>query len=195
MQKKFYLLCFVFALLMTTNIMAQEEKTVFKNVKMDDSGGWGGYRQQFGEMAGQSVQIPGFHLTGEYERKFLMGYNFNWVASDIDYRFEEKDYNLRFNWHSLQLGYMLAAHRAIHPVVNLDLGIGRVKARGLEKDRIFLLSPSAGLEMNLYRWFHVAIEGGYRAVTDVGIANLRNSDFSGLFGMVTLKFGWSDEPK
>ncbi len=171
---------------------AQSEKTLFGTRKLKSSGGWGGYRLQAGNIADQEARISSFTFIGEYERKFIAGYNFNWVSNDVPYRFEQKVQNIKLRWHSLQLGYMLAAHRVVHPIIELDLGIGRVKMNDIGKDRLFIASPSVGIELNLYRWFHLSLEGGYRAVTDVQLADLNNQKLSGAFGMLTLKFGWSD---
>ncbi|MCC7245340.1 MAG: hypothetical protein IT269_06650 [Saprospiraceae bacterium] len=172
---------------------AQYEKTLFQNKKIEDSGGWGGYRHEFGEVAGTSSSISGFHLVSEYNHKFLAGYNFNWVTNDLPVKYQEKEQNLRLNWHSLYLGYMLNPHWAVHPVINTDLGIGRTKIKDVGKDRIFVVSPSAGIEINLYRWFHLSLEAGYRSVFDVEMAGLKDADLSGVFGMVNLKFGMSED--
>lgn len=179
--------------LMASLTNAQEEKTLFGEDRWKSSGGWGGYRAQWSKINGQTVQISGFHLTGEYNRKFLIGYNFNFVADYMELPHNGAARRLRFNWHSMQLGYEIAAHRRIHPVADLDLGLGRVKVADVGKDPVYVLSPTAGLELNLFRWFHLNFCGGYRWVSGVGIAQLQNADFSGPFGQVTLKFGWSDD--
>lgn len=180
-------------LLSAATAHAQTEKTLFGNSKLESTGGWGGYRMHIGQIADQDVQISSFHLTGEYERKLLAGYNFNWMTSDVSVARDGQARNLEFRWHSFQLGYQIASHRVIHPVLGLDLGLGRVKVSDLGRDRLYVLSPSAGLEFNLYRWFHLSLEGGYRLVSGVRIANLRDADFSGAFGLVSLKFGWADD--
>ena len=183
---------FLLAGIGTCSAQDREEKTLLEKHRFVNTGSWGGYRLQMGTIADQPASISGFNLVGEHNQKFLLGYNFNWVSNDLPYTFESTTRNLRFNWHSLQLGYILAAHRMIHPVVNLDLGIGRTKLKNVGKDRIFVASPSVGIEANFYRWCHVSLEGGYRAVTGSSMANLRNADLSGAFAMLTFKFGWSD---
>jgi hypothetical protein len=172
--------------------LAQQEKTLLSDVKMRSSGGWGGYRLQIGKIAGTNANISGFHLVGEYERKFLLGYNFNWLSSYLPLRPNGVERGLRLNWHSLQLGYIAAAHRVLHPVVNVDFGLGRVKMNDVGKDQIFVLNPSAGLELNVYRWFHLALEGGYRFVSNSDLTGLQKGDLSGFAGQMTLKFGWSE---
>lgn len=182
-----------FLLSSATTCLAQQEKTLFGNHSLKSTGGWGGYRMQISRVAGHDVQISGFHLTGEYGRKLLAGYNFNWMTSYVPVDYDGKERNLRLNWHSFQLGYEIAAHKIIHPVVDMDFGIGRVKISDLGKDQVFVLSPSAGIELNLYRWFHLTLGAGYRWVSDARIANLRNTDLSGTFGQISLKFGWSED--
>ena len=182
-----------FFLLSAAACLAQPEKTLFGNRSLQSTGGWAGYRNQVAQVAGQTVQISGFHFTGEYERKLLAGYNFNWMTTDPRLLYDGRERDLNFRWHSLQLGYQIAVHRAIHPVLDLDLGLGRVKVSDVGKDRLYVLSPSAGLEFNLYRWFHLSLNGGYRWVSGVRIANLRDADLSGGFGQISFKFGWSED--
>jgi hypothetical protein len=187
-------ICWVFFFFLSAAVgHAQEEKTLFGDRSLKSTGGWGGYRMQIGQIAQQNAQISGFHFTGEYDRKLLAGYNFNWMTNDVSVNFEGRSRNLEFRWHSFQLGYQIASHRAIHPVLGLDLGLGRAKATDLGKDRLYVLNPSAGLELNLYRWFHLALEGGYRWVSGVNIAGLDGEDFSGAFGQISLKFGWGED--
>jgi hypothetical protein len=58
-------------------------------------------------------------------------------------------------------------------------------------DRIFVVQPSLGAELNLLRWCHASVHGGYRFVNDVSIDTYSDNDFSGLYGELTLKFGIS----
>jgi hypothetical protein len=60
-----------------------------------------------------------------------------------------------------------------------------------EVDRIFAVQPTAGIEINVFRWFHVGLEGGYRFISDSNVEGLTDSDLSGPFGQATLRFGWS----
>ena len=184
----------LFALLSLASghVFSQSEKTLLDGIKLESSGGWGGTRTQLTRIAGETAWISGFHLTGEYNRKFLLGYNFNWLTDDVTYFSDQNDRSLRLRWHSLQTGYQIASHKAIHPVFDLDLGIGKAKMSDVGKDRVFVVGPSAAIELNLYRWFHLSVGGGYRWVSNVGLAGLSDKDLSGAFGHVTLKFGWSD---
>ena len=67
----------------------------------------------------------------------------------------------------------------------------RIKLEGGEYDKIFVVQPAAGVEINIFRWFHLGLQGGYRFVTDSSIAGLSDKQLSGAFGQATLKFGWS----
>ncbi|MBK6997444.1 MAG: hypothetical protein IPH31_21995 [Lewinellaceae bacterium] len=58
-------------------------------------------------------------------------------------------------------------------------------------DRILVMQPSAGVEINVFRWFHLGIDGGYRFVSDATTPGLDNEYLSGWFGQATLKFGFS----
>jgi hypothetical protein len=194
--QKFFLAFITATLLLPLLASSQEEeKTIFKKQNLEGNGGWGGYRWMIGEVAGQTVNISSFHMLGEYERKYHIGYNFNWVSDKMYHLVNGENRRMRFRWHSLQCHYIFAPQRAIHPIIGTDLGIGRIILNDFGKDRIYVAAPSTGLELNLYRWFHLAVEGGYRAVFNTDLADLKNQNFSGFFGLVTLKFGWSDVPK
>jgi hypothetical protein len=47
------------------------------------------------------------------------------------------------------------------------------------------------VEINVFRWFHIGLEGGYRFISDTNVAGLTNQDLSGLYGQATFKFGFS----
>jgi hypothetical protein len=75
-------------------------------------------------------------------------------------------------------------------MVNVDFGPGKVRLNN-DVDRIFAVQPSAGVEINIFRWLHLGVEGGYRFINDSNIEGLSDSQLSGAFGQATLRFGWS----
>lgn len=70
-------------------------------------------------------------------------------------------------------------------------GGGKIRIPHEYSDRVLVLQPSAGLEINLLRWFRLGLDGGYRFVTDTDLLEIRDTDVSAFFGELTLKFGWS----
>ena len=67
---------------------------------------------------------------------------------------------------------------------------GKVKLAN-DVDRIFALQPSLGVEINVFRWLHLGLEGGYRFISDSNLEGLDDAALSGGFGQATLRFGWS----
>jgi len=57
-------------------------------------------------------------------------------------------------------------------------------------DAIFVLEPGINVELNLFKHARLAAGAKYRFVNDVDIENLKNSDFEGLSGNISLRFGW-----
>jgi hypothetical protein len=73
------------------------------------------------------------------------------------------------------------------------VGGGRIDFddRNLTRDRVFVLQPAVGLEVNVFRWLRLGAEGGYRLVTDVNVGGLESADVSKPFAQLQLRFGYS----
>ena len=93
-------------------------------------------------------------------------------------------------WNPMVLAYGFKNYKSIHPQIGVDLGGGKVHL-GDVNDRIFVVQPTAGLEINVFRWFHIGLDGGYRFVNDSSLPSLSDQQLSGWFGQATLKFGYS----
>ena len=76
-------------------------------------------------------------------------------------------------------------------MVNIMAGNGHVWFNENAKDRVFVIQPTAGVELNVFRWFHIGLEGGYRFVTDSSTPGITDNSLSGALGQLTLKFGYS----
>ncbi len=74
------------------------------------------------------------------------------------------------------------------------IGGGRIEFddnNSFSRDRVFVLQPAVGLEVNVFRWFRIGAEGGYRLVSDVDGGGLQSSDVSKPFAQLQLRFGYS----
>ena len=60
----------------------------------------------------------------------------------------------------------------------------------LRNQWLTLFGELAGVEINIFRWLHLGLEGGYRFVTSSDIS-LSDRQLSNAFGQATLKFGFS----
>lgn len=177
-------------LLSSFSAFSQREETVLGRRNLGFSGIWGGWKHQMTQLGENNVYNYGGFFGLEFGKSLLVGFG----AYHLDDRFtsgplQERQFDLR--WRVLKLGYSFQPYKAVHPIINLDAGRGRVKIAGEGDDQVYVIQPSAGVELNIFRWFHLGIEGGYRFVTDTNYPNVTDKDLSGAFAQATLKFGFS----
>lgn len=56
-------------------------------------------------------------------------------------------------------------------------------------DAFFVVEPDIEAELNITKYFRIAVGGGYRFVSGIGLSGLANSDISGPNARLMLKFG------
>lgn len=177
--------------LFSASLSAQREETLLGERGWGLSGVWGGYKHQYAQFG---VNNEAFNRGGffgfEFGKSLYLGWGryeledaFNWNAT------EGRRFDLR--WNAGTLSYAFVPHKAVHPVLNVDFGRGRAKLQGVGEDRIFIVQPSAGIEVNVFRWLRLDLEGGYRFIKETDLEPLRDADLSGAFGQAALKFGFS----
>lgn len=182
----------VLTLLLSANgLFAQKEQTLFNSRHLGLTGLWGGSKHQitsFGDNNKYSYVRGGF-FGFEFGKALLIGWGHYDLKDEHKWdNIENQDFDLR--WNPLMLAYGFKNYKAIHPQIGVDLGRGRVEL-GEQKDRIFVVQPTAGVEINVFRWLHLGLDGGYRFVTDSSIPSLGDQALSGWFGQASLKFGFS----
>ncbi len=127
---------------------------------------------------------------------FIGGYGL--AAVDLDALIDDNAESLEVDIaHSgLWLGYTFPSHKLLHLFTSVRAGWGLVNTtfdnNGINNgDRIFVVTPEAGVEVNLFRWLRLAGTVGYRQVNGVNnaISGLTNSDVSGVTGGLTLRIG------
>ncbi|MBK8921145.1 MAG: hypothetical protein IPM81_06485 [Saprospirales bacterium] len=168
---------------------AQSEETVLGSRNLGFSGIWGGSKHQLTRYGNTNNYVNGWHFGLEFGKALQIGvggYNIN------DYILWNNQPGQEFDmkWRVVSLGYGFQNFRAVHPIVQVDAGRGKVKLAGEGEDHVFVIQPSAGVEINIFRWFHLGLEGGYRFVTDSNLS-LSDQQLSGAFGQASLKFGFS----
>ena len=185
------LVSLAFGLFLATNsLFAQREETVLGWRGLGISGGWGGWTNgltQFDEE--YSVMSGGFGGV-EFGKMLLIGSGGYHLSTDAVNSPGLKQ-KMDLNYGGLMLGVGLNSWRAVHPTFTVLGGGGTVKLAGEGSDHIFVVQPQAGIEINVVRWFHIGLEGGYRMVAGSDFASLSDKRLSGPFGEVRLKFGYS----
>ena len=175
--------------MLALSLQAQKEETVLGHRGFGLTGIWGGSTHQLTQFGATNSFVRGGHFALEFGKSFLIGLSNYKLATDVKWDLvSNQPFDMR--WRTLKTGYAFKSYRAVHPLISVDAGPGRVKLENT-RDNIFVIQPAAGLEFNIFRWFHLGLEGGYRFVTDSNIASLSDDNLSGPFGQATLRFGWS----
>ena len=181
------------SLLLTLTLFAQKEETMFGKSGLRLTGAWGGSTTMITEVVNDNAIYTGGYGGLEFGRSLFIGWGGYKLINDIDFdEFETQSFDMEYK--GLMLGYALNAHKPIHPIFMIMGAKGEVEVDDFgAKDNIFVVQPSLGIELNVFRWFHLGLRGGYRMVTDTDMTGLTDSDLSAPFGEVNLKFGFSWE--
>ena len=182
---------FVLSFLMTLNLFAQREETIFGKSGLRISGGWGGSTTNISQVGDDYAVYNGGFGGVEFNRSVFIGWGGYKLVNDVNFA-AYPNQNLEMFYNGLMIGYALRAYKPIHPIFMLMGGKGYMKVPEISgKDYLFVVKPSVGLELNVFRWFHIGLRGGYRIVTDSDVAGITDQDLSGFFGEANLKFGMS----
>ncbi|MEO0338759.1 MAG: hypothetical protein AAF242_06050 [Bacteroidota bacterium] len=177
---------------------AQEEETLIKDIEI--IGVFGGPILEVGSINGE----VGLDLGGGgailLNNIFIGGYGLGTDYPEVT--IDDETYNLRLRHGGLWLGYTSNPYKLMHFYSSARLGWGKTEIRGsgpaIASDRVFVLTPEVGLEVNLTRFMRLAITGGYRLVSGVSkLPGFENGDFSSPVGGITFRFGgfandWGD---
>lgn len=185
-MRKFTLI-FIFSFIFSSLLLSQNrEETVFSNTSINLTGIWGGSTNGLVEFNNNfSLSNSGYFLF-EVNNDFLIG----WAGYGSGTNLENGD-KAQIGGHDLVLGYAFKSHKAIHPIVYAKGGRGSLKINEQKVDKVTVFEPSIGMELNVFRWFKIGLEGGYRFVTNVDANGLNDNDFSSPVVGLRLKFGWS----
>ncbi len=182
---------FALALLLSTlSAFGQREETVLGERGWGLSGVWGGVSYDYTSYG----KADAFNRRGffgfEFGRSLYVGWSHWRMIDDVTLNNGDNQ-RLDFNFNGGFINYAFVPYKSIHPTLNLELGQGRVISSTEGRDKTFTIQPSAGVEINVFRWMRLGLEGGYRFVRSVDYAGLSSDDLSGAFGKASLKFGFS----
>ena len=126
----------------------------------------------------------------EYNNSFILGWQWRKTSDEIELQDAAITDLLEFKYNTFYAGYAFQTHRVIHPYVSMGFGPGKVTINE-DKDKLLVMQPAAGIEINVFRWMRVGFEGGYRLVTGTQSGRIENADLSNYYGTFTFRFGWS----
>lgn len=195
MRTKSCLLAFTL-LLTTLSVFGQREETILGDRGWGFTGIWGGVSWDYAPYNGSEAYNQRGYFGFEFGRALNIGWSHFRMIDNVPLNIGAGELQrLDFNFNGGFLGYSFVPYKAIHPMLNLEMGQGRVSVTSPPfvgtSDNTFTIQPSAGVEINVFRWFRLGLEGGYRFVTGVDYVGLSDQDLSGAFGRATLKFGFS----
>ena len=181
------------ALLLAFALMGQHE-TLFRNV--ESIGGFGGPFIEIGAINGQVGASVGGGGAVTLDEFFIGGYGQG--TSYPDLTIDNQSWNIRYGHGGLWFGYVGPNYKLLHFYSSFKLGWGRARLQreiaGDINDRVFVLTPEIGAEVNLTEFFKLSFTGGYRWVNGISqLPNLNNGDFSSPVGIITFRFGSFDE--
>ncbi|MDZ7876406.1 MAG: hypothetical protein U5L45_01985 [Saprospiraceae bacterium] len=186
------LLALLFILVATaTSTFAQREETLMGSTGFGFSGAWGGFTTNVGQFNGKYAGYQGSMWALEFGKRFFIGGTHYSLGSQLLGN-TTKTYSMNSN--NLLLGFTPKAYMPVHPMFSLGVGGSTIRLRtdGTTVDNnVFMLHPAVGAELNITRWCHLDAQIGYRAVMNSTFVGLADKDFSGMYGQVNLKFGYS----
>ncbi len=162
---------------------------------LDLSGIWGGPTYNYTATGNDWSLVRGGFGGLEFGENVFLGYG-GWSSRD---RFttdaapvsgNRVDYNFR------QGGFILAVSpgrdNVVHPRFTAIVGPGRIELEDGRKDRMLVGQLMGGAELNLFQWFRLGIEGGYRFASGVDeFPAVTSKDVSGAVVQIEARFGWS----
>jgi hypothetical protein len=175
----------------TTATFAQREETLMNGSGFGFSGAWGGFTSNIGQFDGKYAGYQGGMWALEFGKRFFIGGTNYTLPSQLIGK-TTKSFSMVSN--NLLLGYTPKAYMPVHPIFSLGVGGSRIRLRTdgtTTENNVFMLHPAVGAELNITRWCHLDAQVGYRAVMNSDFVGLADKDFSGMYGQLNLKFGYS----
>lgn len=184
-------LLFIACFCLILGLQAQSEETVFGKSGLRLSGAWGGSTVNLTAFDGDYAVLSGGFGGLEFNKTIFLGWAGYELVDEVTFTdLRPQSFNLSFN--GPILGVHVKANKIVHPQVSLMAGGGRARLQDqLGRDRIFVIQPAVGVNINVFRWFHLAVEGGYRFVNGTDLNGLTDSTLSSAFGQLRFQFGWS----
>lgn len=173
---------------MSSDLHGQNEETIFGQGKVRFTGLWGGAYNAYTTYNDDFNYNGGGFFTFEINHNFLFG----WTGYGTDLTLSDGR-SAQIGGSDFLLGYTPNSHQVIHPIFYLQAGGGNLEVTGEVDDKVFILQPNVGLEMNVLQWFRLGVEAGYRFVNNVNQNSLESTDLSSPVIGLRLKFGFSKD--
>ncbi len=184
------------AILFSLHLHGQEEETVFNKTRVH--GGFGAPIVEYTSMDDQAGVLVGGGGAIIIDDFFFGG--FGQGGSFAEHVVGGREYPLNFGYGGLWLGYVKPTVKAIHFFSSVKIAGGSISISEdrddfedtLYDETVFVVQPEAGVELNLFKWFRIALTGNYRIVSGIqskNLGGLSNKDFNSGGMTLTLRFG------
>lgn len=187
-KKSILALCFSLAVL---SLFAQKDETLFGKSGLRLTGAWGGTHLGLTKFSDDFTAFSGGYGGLEFNKSIFLGWGSYNLINDAKLDIATGQ-NFEMDYNGLIIGYAYRADKVVHPTLNILAGRGKVQVDSEDiTDRIYAVQPAIGVEINVFKWFRIGVEGGYRFVMETDLPNLSDSDLSSPYGKLQLKFGYS----
>ena len=187
----------IFLLILTVQVVAQDETLLGGNI---ESGGYGGPVIKFGKMSGVDAVFFGGQGGWIINHSLVIGGGGYGLTNDIKADISDPDNELflNFGYGGFLLEYIINSRKMFHFTCNTLIGAGGVSYKEKnyrdpgssdDSDSFFVIEPGANIMLNFHENIRVGIGVSYRYVRGVDYAKLKDSDLSGVTGVITFKFG------
>ena len=180
----------LFAFLCTLSLIAQKEETVFGYSGLRLTGIWGGPSSGISHYGESNVYHNGGFVGLEFNNSVFLGWSWYKIRDEVLFSGKPPQY-FNLNYSGMMLGISAMPNRVVHPKFAVLIGPGTYEFEFEGRERQFHIQPAAGLEVNIFRWWHLSLEGGYRIAMNSRYVNLSESDLSAWFAELKFKFGFS----
>lgn len=166
---------------------------------LDLSGVWGGPTYNYTATGDDWSLMRGGFGGLEFSDEFFIGYG-GWASRESFTVDDPVATSPKFDFRNsgVIIAYAPFADNAIHPRISGVVGPGKMEitefsGQSLQSfdDRFLVGQAAIGVELNLFQWFRLGIEGGYRFASGVDNELVTAQDISGTFIQAEARFGFS----
>ncbi|MFM9950616.1 MAG: hypothetical protein ACKV1O_21945 [Saprospiraceae bacterium] len=173
---------------------AAQHETLFGSMRLVGAFGGPMYETGLNNDLGSSAGGGG----GLVFRNFFLG-GYGMGGGDFEGLLENGNIRkLEIGHGGLWMGFMVPSHKVVHLYGSARVGWGALNIELEDNgqqyddlDKIFVLTPEVGVELNVFRWFRVTGTVSYRHVSGANESlGYKNEDLSGAMWGLGLRFGW-----
>ena len=176
--------------LLATAAWAQREETLFGESGLKLTGAWAGPVFGMSFFGDENAATRGFFWGLEFNDVILTGFGNERTFESVSLADGDVG-KYDFKHRGFYVNFYPAKEKVIHPAFGFMMGNGEVKDELDNDDALFVVQPTAGIEINVFKWWKVGMDGGYRFVSRTDLPNIDNQDLSAFFINLRLRFGWS----